>query len=386
MSNPPMTTLTRRRFGAVAAALALGARHGARGADEAAGFAFFALGDAHFDRPEHHDFDWLRRDHPGDVRQVETYSRITREVTPALFAELRRRAADASSEIACVAQLGDFVEGMCGAPELARTQCEEAVAFVRGAHLGVPFLMAKGNHEIQGPGAREAFDAVLRPFVADQLGRPLDRGASFAVRRGGALLAFFDAYDPDALDWLARTLEDHGPADPARPAFVLLHPPVVPFGARSTWHLYARPQDQDRRRRLLDLLGAHRAIVLSAHLHKFGVVVRDTPAGRFLQLALNSVLPRPDVEPRDRVEGVARYGPDLVALEPSFSPATEAERRATLRAEAPFIVHFEYADAPGYARLTVRGPRVSAEIHAGLGRPPWKTLDLSALLEGRVGS
>ncbi len=155
---------------------------------------------------------------------------------------------------------------------------------------------------------------------------------------------------------------------------------MIPFGARSTWHLYARPTDAQRRARLLNLLGAHCAIVLSAHLHKYGVVVRKTNTGRFLQLALVSVVPRPDVRPRDEVSGVDRYGPALVTLEPRFSPQTETERREALRAEAPFVTHFEYADAPGYAVLTVRDESVVAEIHVGLDPEPWKTLDLTALL------
>ncbi len=368
--------LSRRRFLAGAAALPLASLARAEG-PKPGPFAFAALGDVHFDRPEHHDMQWLRRDHPNDVAQVENYSRITREVSPALLRELRRRAATDEVPVRLVAQLGDFIEGMCGAPELARKQCEEAVAWIKGAELGVPFYAIKGNHEIQGPGAAAAYDGVLLPALAGPGRR--DRGpASFAIEEGAALLAFLDAYDRDALAWLERTLSSRT----ARHVFVLLHPPIVPFGARSTWHLYAQASVAAKRKRLLDLLGEHRAIVLSAHLHKYGVVVRKTGAGRFLQLALCSVLPSADVRPRDEVEGVDRYGPDNVRLEPMFSPQTEAERREALRAEAPFITYFEYADAPGYALLTVRDEGVRADIHVGLDRPPWKTLDLTALMSG----
>ena len=52
-------------------------------------------GDLHFDRLEHHDHEWLAREHPGDVSQVENYSRITRELTPRLFARVRESLADA---------------------------------------------------------------------------------------------------------------------------------------------------------------------------------------------------------------------------------------------------------------------------------------------------
>jgi hypothetical protein len=169
----------------------------------------------------------------------------------------------------------------------------------------------------------------------------------------------------------------------ARHVFVLLHPPVVPFGARSLWRIYARPGQEAQRKRLLDLLGRYHAIVLSAHLHRYGVVARKTEPGRFVQLAVNSVIPSADVAPSHIVSGTDRYGPDLVDLEPKFEPQTRSARRDALREEAPFIDHYEYADAPGYAVITVQGNRVQAEIYAGLGRRLWKQVDLSGLLVDR---
>ena len=109
---------------------------------------------------------WLRRDHPNDVAQVENYSRITREVTPKLLAELRRLASNLDVPVRFVAQLGDFVEGMCGTPELAHRQCEEAVSMIHEAELGIPFFAAKGNHEIQGPGAADEAMRWLSRAVA----------------------------------------------------------------------------------------------------------------------------------------------------------------------------------------------------------------------------
>src|SRR4051812_10795923 len=90
--------ISRRRFSDIVAGLALGAptvaatlmARDARAAEPPAGgdaetFAFPVLGDLHFDRLEHHDMEWLARDHHGDVRQVENYSKLTREIMPRLF-------------------------------------------------------------------------------------------------------------------------------------------------------------------------------------------------------------------------------------------------------------------------------------------------------------
>ncbi len=345
--------------------------------DKAQPFRFVLLGDLHFDRLEHHDMGWLAREKPNDVRQVQNYSRITREVLPGLFRELREQIT-AGKDVAFAAHIGDLVEGLCGTPPLARRHCQDAVRFVREADLGLPFLFAKGNHDITGPGAVEAFDEVLLPFLGEQARAQL-ASASFTARQGDALFAYFDAYSPDSLSWLEQVLAKRA----ERHLFVLIHPPVVPYGARALWHLYARPQEQKERKRLLNLLGKHRAIVLSGHLHKNGVVVRDTEQGPFVQLAVNSVIPSVDSRPRDEVRGVKNYGPDLVRLEPKYQPETEPERREALRAEAPFVRHYEYADAPGYAVVRVEGAVVRADLYAGLGRRLWKTIPLSDLVPGK---
>ena len=160
----------------------------------------------------------------------------------------------------------------------------------------------------------------------------------------------------------------------------MIHPPVVPYGARSTWHVFAKPNQEKERTRLLNLLGKHRAIVLCGHLHKYGTVVRQTPQGPFVQVAVISVISSPDAKPKKEVKGVKEYGPDLVRLEPDFSPTTVDERRAYLAAEAPHIKHYEYAEAPGYAVVKVNGPAVTADLYVGIGKRLWRTINLTDLL------
>ena len=79
--------LTRRSFFQYAAATAGLCLTGnfAVPASEDDAWSIPMLGDLHFDRLAHHDMDWLAREHPGDVRQVENYSQITHERMPALL-------------------------------------------------------------------------------------------------------------------------------------------------------------------------------------------------------------------------------------------------------------------------------------------------------------
>jgi hypothetical protein len=109
MNSEKEQQYTRRQFCTAAAAAALGIWTLPLVAAEEGSFSFVVLGDLHFDRPEHHDMAWLESSHPGDVSQSKNYSRITREVTPKLFAEVRETVAGAKPPAAFVAQLGDFV-------------------------------------------------------------------------------------------------------------------------------------------------------------------------------------------------------------------------------------------------------------------------------------
>jgi Calcineurin-like phosphoesterase len=383
--------LTRRAFlqetlGASAASLALPlAGEAAQSATDA--YAVLLLGDVHFDRLSHHDMRWLEREKPNDVRQVQNYSRLTEEVWPLTLRRIRAEVAashKSSSPVALVAHIGDFVEGLCGTPALAEVQCAEAVASVREASFGAPFVFCKGNHDITGPGAPEAFDRVLRPFLLAQAESGGQRATGFDVERANVAIAcrrdwflFLDAYDdPRALDWMVRVLKRRD----ARHLFVLVHPPVVPYGARATWHMYATRADLHRREQLLTILGEHGAFVLTGHIHKYAALARATPRGRFVQLAISSVIPRLDAPASLLLSGVQAYTPDQTAVEPAFSPGTEADRRAVIAAEAPQIEAFEYGDVPGYAVISIDAT-VRVRLHAGLAIDPWRTLDLSALRE-----
>jgi hypothetical protein len=190
------------------------------------------------------------------------------------------------------------------------------------------------------------------------------------------LLVFYDAYDRGSLEWFAGLVEQQ---KPRRLVFVI-HPPVVPYNARSTWHVFSQERQAAERQRLLELLGRFRAIVLSGHLHKYSFLVRRTETGRFVQLGLSSVAASEHAEPRALIEGADGYGPGLVTLEPRHSPETEERRRAVLQDERRWIEHFEYADTWGHALVALTAGEARVDVFRGLGRTPWKHLDLTKWL------
>ncbi len=327
---------------------------------EQALYALPLLGDMHYDKWEHHDLDWVRQEKPRDLRQIEGYVNVTAEHLPPLLAMVRERIRAAGVKVPGVLHIGDFVEGLCGSYELQALQFRDAMAFIESAQLEVPFLMAKGNHDITGPGAGEAFDDVLLPWMGINAGKALGE-ANYTWSHGKDLFVFFDAYRPD-LDWLEGLVET---ARDARHVFFVIHPPVVPYNARSTWHVFSKEREQEDRGRLLAWLGGCGAVVLSGHLHRYGYLTRSTPQGIFSQLAVNSVVRQARVQARNQRGGLDAYGPALTDLEPAFSPDTLAERQAVLAREKPSIGAFDYARTSGHAMLWVYDDRVEADVYLG---------------------
>lgn len=332
------------------------------------------LGDLHFDHPEHHDLEWLRASHAGDEKQIENYCRVTRDWSPKLLDVARQRVAEGGEAVPFLLQLGDLIEGLCGSEKLAERQMREAIEWVKGDGKGAPFAMCKGNHDVTGPGATEVYDRVLVPFLQSRINEA--GGARFVRREGGTMFVFFDAYDKGSLEWFEKLMAE---AKPERLVFIL-HPPVVPYNARATWHVFAKPADATKRERLLDLLGKHRAIVLCGHLHKYTCVARRTRTGSFVQLAISSVATDEAAAPKHERSGLEAYSPDLVTLEPKHAPETEDDRRKILSAEREFITHYDYADTWGHAVLRVSRDGVKADVCRGLSKETWRTLDLSAML------
>jgi hypothetical protein len=321
-------------------------------------FSFVLLGDLHFDKLEHHDLAWIEKNKGGDLGQIRNYSRITAEIMPQLFATVRETIAELNrtpkTRVAFVLQVGDLVEGLCGTEALAAQQNREALDFVQAAKLGVPFLVTKGNHDVTGDGAVAAFNGVLLPYLRDQAksfpSRVTPTGASYAMEHGGVFLGCFDAYEPASLDWLEAALAQRT----APHCMVTIHPPVVPYGARATWHLYAREKDRTRREKLLYLLGRNNAYVLGGHIHKFNTLTRRTPdGGKFAQLAVSSVVGALEMIPKAVLAGIAEYNGDQIRVEPAHSPATEKDR-----------------------------DQITAKIFSGVSRQLWKTVDLTKTING----
>jgi len=339
-------------------------------------YSFVYLGDIHFDKRSHHDFEWVKANKPNDIRQIEDYVRITENHTPGLLRRIQTAIESSDGRIKMIVQGGDLTEGLCGSRELQETQFKDALKCVRNYIPKTTFIAAKGNHDITGPGAKKAFDSIMLPWLSKECQKQID-SASFYFMKGPDLFVFFDAYHNNKLDWLENTLSQNR----HRHVFVVMHPPAVPYNARSTWHLFSRAKEKDVRERFLNILGANKVILLTAHLHKYVVLARRTSRGTFVQFSINSVISSPKISVKNHLEGVKNYGSRLVELEPEFQPDTKEQRQKMLEDEKPYIAFFEYADFPGYAVINVSDTGINADIYTGDSGKVWKSVPLNSVLK-----
>ncbi|MFA9478121.1 metallophosphoesterase [Phycisphaerales bacterium AB-hyl4] len=386
--NQRQTSINRRAFlaestGALMGAALLGqwglpSQAVASEASGAQGWSFVLLGDLHYDLWEHHDMDWVKREKPRSIRQIEGYVRVTTELYPHLGAEIRQVIAGTPNPVDYVINIGDFVQGLCGSYDLQMKQFEDALDWIRQSRWGAPYLMTIGNHDITGPGAREAYEDKILPYMSRQINQRLD-SSNFIVEHRNAMFVFVDAYDRGRINpWLEEALRQRS----AEHLFVIVHQPVVPYHGQAAWAVYGQPGQEEDRQKFLNMLGEHEAIVLSGHLHRYGLVRRHTQQGRFVELAMNSIIRSKDHEARRILKGV-EHRPDMEMLEPDFSSDTDPTRGEHLRAERQAIDQFETGQLEGYGMVQVNGGKVSVDLYNGLGRRKWKTLDLTSILKAR---
>ncbi len=324
------------------------------------------LGDIHYDRLEDHDMEWLAT--RGDnLRQVtKEYTVWTRENWPVFSATL-----GAINGVDAVVQLGDLSEGLAGTPDKAVKMARRAISALDSIGFRVPVVMVKGNHDITGPGAREAFDEVYLPAMGRLSGRRegLSRATYATQLSPEVVVVAFDPWDKKATPALLDSLLS---SSDASYKFVALHEPVIPVNYRC-WHVFRKKPAV--REELIRVLSSHNAIVLSAHLHKNGVVSRKTPFGRITQIMANSVVRSLDIPADLNIRN--RYDTDIVSSRPDWEPDSYTQRVQWISDEMKDVDFYSYFDLPGYAILSIVDGRIFLSYYAGSTTVPLVSYDIS---------
>lgn len=327
------------------------------------------LGDIHLDRIENHDMEWLvtRGD---NLRQVtKEYTVWTRDNFPALASTI----GDVADKSSAVIQLGDLSEGLAGNPVKAAEMAHDAFATIDSIGLDIPFIITKGNHDITGPGAKEAFRDVYLPSMTrlSKHSEPLST-ATYATTIGNDILVVcYDPWDkkstPSMLDSLLKS-------STARYKFVAVHEPIIPVNHRC-WHVYRK--DSNRREQLLETIARNSAIVLCAHLHKYSVVSRNTPWGPIVQILVNSVVRNLNRQSEPKI--FTTYGQSMFEGHESWERESLDQRRQWIESETPCVTFYRYADIPGYATIDIDGDELILNYYYGAETTPIDTVNISKI-------
>jgi len=338
--------------------------------------SFLILGDLHYDLIADHDMNWLATK-PDDLRQVTQEYTVYTETNWLDFMEiLRRKVQSEKPAVKAVIQLGDLSEGLAGSREKAEQMAANAMKAVEAANLTVPWILVKGNHDVTGPGAVEAFQKFYLPMIRKQTDDPEINKASYAYTSGDVKIICLDPWDKntDRVAFLEKELSGSN----AKFKFVAVHEPVIPVTERC-WHMFR--QDPEQRTKLLEVIARHKAIVLCAHLHRYSVVSRNTPYGPIVQVMVNSVVKERNYLKPARI--ITEYGPSLAENSPDWQPETLSTRKTMLAEEAKFVTFYKQTDLPGYAMIKTDGKKgtVLLEYYAAFGHKAYDTIDLTKLMQ-----
>ena len=336
--------------------------------------SFIVLGDIHYDRLEDHDLEWLRTK-PDDLRQVtKEYTIYTDKYWKDFISVLREKVKNTRPEVKAIIQAGDLSEGLAGSPEKARQMASDAMMAIDAPDIKVPWIIAKGNHDITGPGSAEAFTEFYIPMIRKQTGNNNIVNASYTYRYDNVQITCIDPWDKnvDMIEFLDKELS----SSEARFKFVVIHEPVIPVTERC-WHTLRR--EPERREKLLEVIARNKAIVLCAHLHRYSVVARETKYGTIVQVMVVSVI-------KDRnylipTKVITEYGPSLAEALPDWEPATLEIRKQILKEEARYVTYYSQTDLPGYAIININDKKgtVVLDYYAAFGKKPFDSVNLTEL-------
>lgn len=338
--------------------------------------SLIVLGDIHYDLLQDHDMDWLMKK-PDDLRQVtKEYTVYTEKNWSDFMTIIKNKAASKNPTVKAIIQLGDLSEGLAGSEEKAQQMASNTMKAIDKTNMPVPWILAKGNHDITGPGAKEAFQKYCVPMIRKQTKNPEINNASYSYSYNNVQITCVDPWDNEIN--MVNFLEDELTSSKAKYKFVVIHEPVIPVTERC-WHIFRK--DPEQREKLLEVIAKNKAVVLCGHLHRYSVVCRNTKFGPVVQVMVVSVVK--DRNYRNPANVIMQYGPSLAENIPDWQPETLDARKGILTQEAKYVTYFKQTDLPGYAIINIdeKEDKLILEYYAAFGDKPYDIVDLTELLK-----
>lgn len=343
--------------------------------------SFIIMGDVHYCDEKFYDLGLMESEKPGDHRQItKTYAPVTSANWNDQMDMIRQQVRNIKPDVKCVVQLGDVSEGIANSDGMAAKMAENVTAVLRDARLGVPWVLAKGNHDITGfsdyrAQARAAFVQYYTPFIVEQTGTTDIDNANYTWRTGDVLFVMLDAYnnDIDQTEFARKALSESD----AKYKFVCMHEPAIPATERC-WH-FLRSKPAAERNEFLKVLAENGAIVLCGHLHRYSVLRRDTEYGPIVQIMATSVTNLRRTAKATYQKELADYA-GLVDWKPDYQPATLDQRREMIRAEAPYISYYKMNNLAGYGVISIeKNGHVILRYYSAFSDTPADEVDITEL-------
>jgi 3',5'-cyclic AMP phosphodiesterase CpdA len=331
-------------------------------------FSFVLLGDMHFARPIHYE--------PGGMN---SYARKVCDLTAAawddVWDEIAAQLRELDPQPAFVLQVGDYVHGDCPTAEKSLEHYDDFVRSIRRHQLPVPLFLARGNHELQGKGAREAYETHMPEWLREV--GPLTRGAAYYSFDAGPAVhvTVLDVYgdsgrggslDARQLAWLEQDLTAYRRRAPEGLAILVSHAPLFPMTPRGAIF----DVDAAAHGRLIVRLMHHKVnAVLCGHLHTVSTMTyTDAASGhRLTQFMTYSLIGAGEVKAQSF--RTPAYDPEIILPVEYRKPEELDAMRQIVKDVGPQISGYRSAQIPGYQVVRV-DPKagITIESYRGLGK------------------
>lgn len=364
---------------------AMAAEPAAKNKKKSAEMSFVLLGDMHYCDLKYYDLDNMLKEKPGDHRQItKSYAPVCEANWNDQIAAIKSVMAATVPAVKGIVQLGDVSEGLANYEGAADAMAANIVNVLRNSEMGVPWILAKGNHDITGVGdfkndARPAYVRNYTPFIREQVGDDSIEDATYAYSPcEDVLFVVIDAYNrkQDQVEFARKALS----SSDAKYKFICLHEPIIPATERC-WHYMkrAKPEERDE---LLKVIAENKAIVLCGHLHRYSVLRRNTQWGPIVQIMVNSVTNVKRSSKPGYQKTLSDYGPALADWKPDYSPKNIDWRREVLAAEKPFVDYYQMCPLAGMGVLSIdKKGKITLKYYPAFKSEPVDEVNISELLK-----
>ncbi len=238
-------------------------------------YDILVFGDTHFDSPDVRTN--TEKLSGGRKKEMQRNFEVWQERMSAMLKAAGERS---KHNIAFAVQLGDLIQGDCGSKKLQTKSYQEALQHFTD-ELKVPFYCVKGNHDIRGHGAANAYKDYMLPWLQKSFGQETwHNTANHYLKYGNDLFIFFDSLQQDSL--FVKEVLDKYPD--VRHVFFLTHLPLLPCSfSQPDWIVFGNAKMAEKRRQLLQMLAEKDTIVLAAHIHRTALFQYEFPKGKIVQ-------------------------------------------------------------------------------------------------------